>query len=471
MNTNNLILNVDSYKAEGHWEQYPPNTTTIFSYIESRGCKFTDKIMMFGLQMFIKEYLTNPITQQDIDEAEEIFMQHGGSFNREGWQYVLDNHAGFLPVKINAVPEGTVVPVQNVLLTVENTDPKCFWLTSYLETALLRAVWYPSTVASNCFYLKQQIYNALKLTSDAPGEAGLDFKLHSFGFRGVSSLESGGIGDVAHLVSFKGTDTMAGITFARKYYDCNMAGFSIKASEHSTQTSWTRENERGAYKNLVTKYAIPGAVFASVIDSYDTFGALDIYADTGLLDVVKENGATIVLRPDSGSPLTMPIQVIEHLMSKPNVGYTTNSKGFKVLPSHVRVIQGDGINVQSLPTILQNMIDAKLSIENIAFGMGAGMLQQVDRDTYKMAMKCSYAKIDGQDVDVYKQPITDSNKSSKKGHITLVREANGLITTKRTSDVSDSDTPLLREVYNVGPVVSAYEDFAAIRERANASIV
>lgn len=467
MNIKNLILNVDSYKAEGHWEQYPPNTTTIFSYIESRGCKFTNEMMMFGLQMFIKEYLSEPITQKDIDEAEEIFIQHGGSFNREGWQYILEQHGGYLPVKINAVPEGMVVPVHNVLLTVENTDSNCFWLTSYLETALLRAVWYPSTVASNCFYLKQKIYDALKLTSDTPDDAGLEFKLHSFGFRGVSSLESGGIGDVAHLVSFKGTDTMAGITFARKYYDCNMAGHSIKASEHSTQTSWTRPNERMAYENLVTKYAKPGAIFASVIDSYDTFGAIDIYADTGLLDTVKENGATIVLRPDSGDPLTMPIKVIQYLMNKPNVGYTLNSKGYKVLPPHVRVIQGDGINVQSLPIILKNMIDSKLSVENIAFGMGAGMLQQVDRDTYKMAMKCSYAKIAEEDVDVYKNPITDSSKSSKKGRITLVEDANGSFVTKRLEEVSENDRIVLREVYNSGPVVSAYETLDDIRSRTN----
>lgn len=467
MNTNNLILNVDSYKAEGHWEQYPPNTTKIFSYIESRGCNFSSEMMMFGLQMFIKEYLSKPITQADIDEANEIFMAHGGSFNKEGWQYVLDNYNGFLPVSIKAVPEGMIVPTHSVLVTVENTDPNCYWLTSYLETALLRAVWYPSTVASNCFYLKQQIYNALQITSDNPDSCGLEFKLHSFGFRGVSSLESGGIGDVAHLVSFRGTDTMAGITYARKYYDCDMAGYSIKASEHSTQTSWTRVNERDAYKNLVDKYAAPGVIFASVIDSYDTFGAIDIYADTGLLDTVKERGATIVLRPDSGDPLTMPCDVIEYLMSNPNVGYTINSKGFKVLPPHVRVIQGDGVNVTSVTKILKNMMDRGLSIENIALGMGAGMLQQVDRDTYKMAMKCSYAEINGVGVDVYKQPSTDPNKTSKKGHLTLVQNDAGDVITKRTSEITESDTVLLREVYNCGPVKSAYETLDMIRNRAD----
>lgn len=142
----NIILNTDSYKAS-QWVQYPPNTTAVSSYIEARGGEFEETVF-FGLQMFIKEYLTKPITQEMIDEAEMFLKAHGEPFNKEGWEYILSEHNGYLPIRITAVPEGTVVPTSNVLCQVENTDPKCFWLTSYIETSLLRAVWYPMTVAT-----------------------------------------------------------------------------------------------------------------------------------------------------------------------------------------------------------------------------------------------------------------------------------------------------------------------------------
>ena len=125
-----IILNSDSYKYS-MFNQYPPGTETVYSYIESRGGKW-DSTVFFGLQAFIKEYLLTPITQEDIDEADAIITAHGEPFYREGWEYILKEHNGYLPLIIKAVPEGTVVPVKNVLVTVENTDPKCFWLTTFL---------------------------------------------------------------------------------------------------------------------------------------------------------------------------------------------------------------------------------------------------------------------------------------------------------------------------------------------------
>lgn len=463
MNLKNLILFTDSYKIGGHWQQYPPKTTSVFSYIESRGCEFSDYIMAFGMQYFLKEYLSAPVTMADVDEADELMRAHGVPFNRSGWEYIVTKHKGMLPVRIKSLKEGSVVPTHSVMLTIENTDPECYWLTSYLETCLMEAVWYPSTVASNSFFLKKCIYDALKKSSDNP-EAELPYKLHCFGFRGVSSRESAGIGNAAHLVSWSGTDTLAGLMTAIEYYDSDVCAYSIPASEHSTMTSWAKANERGAYQNMVTQYAAPGKTFACVIDSYDTFGAIDIWAD-GLFDQVKAKGATVVLRPDSGNPLTMPIDVINAIMSK--VGYTVNSKGYKVLPDHIRVIQGDGITIKTIPVILENMIAAGLSMSNLALGMGAGTLQKVDRDTYKMAMKCSHIVANGESIDVFKDPITDPGKRSKKGRLTLVAEVDDGIVTKRVEEVKHSDVELLRVIYDNKPIETAYENFSKIRERAN----
>jgi nicotinamide phosphoribosyltransferase len=415
--SHNIILNTDSYKCS-MFLQMPPGTTGVYSYIESRGGRY-DSTVFFGLQAFIKEYLLEPITQGDIDIADEILTAHGEPFNRAGWQYILDKHNGFLPVVIRAVPEGTVVPVKNVLATIENTDPECYWLTTWLETALLRAVWYGTTVATQSWKIKQVILDYLEKTGDP---STIDFKLHDFGARGVSSMESAGIGGAAHLVNFMGTDTISGILFAREYYNAGVAGFSIPAMEHSTVTSWGREGEVDAYRNMLNQFAKPGAILAVVSDSYDIYNAAEKLWGEALRQQVIDSGATVVIRPDSGDPVSVNRLLIEILGQK--FGYTTNSKGFKVL-NNVRLIQGDGINELTVRSILGAFMAMGWSADNIAFGMGGALLQQVDRDTQKFAMKASSACINGQWVDVQKDPITDQGKKSKAGRVTLWTNGTG----------------------------------------------
>jgi nicotinamide phosphoribosyltransferase len=303
-----IILNTDSYKVS-MFKQYPAGTTGVYSYIESRGGRY-DRTVFFGLQAFIKEYLLEPITQTDIDVADEILTAHGEPFNRAGWQYILDKHAGFLPVVIRAVPEGTVVPVKNVLATIENTDPECFWLTTWLETALLRAVWYGTTVATQSYTIKQVILDYLERTGDPTT---IDFKLHDFGARGVSSLESAGIGSAAHLVNFMGTDTITGVLFAREYYNAGIAGFSIPAAEHSTITSWGRDGEVDAYRNILNNFAKPGSIVAIVSDSYDIYNAVENLWGGELRQQVIDSGATVVIRPDSGDPVEVNRRLVEIL--------------------------------------------------------------------------------------------------------------------------------------------------------------
>ena len=409
-----ILLDTDSYKAS-HAFQYPPNTSRVFSYIESRGGRF-DRTLFFGLQMWLKRYLSQPITQEMVDEAAEFWAAHGEPFNREGWEYIVNNLDGRLPVLIRAVPEGTVVPTHNVLLTIENTDSHCGWLTSFLETSLLRAVWYPTTVATVSWHARRIIMAALEKSSEDPaGQIG--FKLHDFGARGVSSKESAGIGGAAHLVNFMGSDTVTGVLYANRFYNSAMAGFSIPAAEHSTITSWGRSREADAYANMINTFGKPGALVAVVSDSYDIMNAAREIWGGELKQLVLDSGATLVVRPDSGDPLTVPVDVIEALGER--FGYTVNSKGYKVLPSCVRVIQGDGITIESLPVILDNLLNRGWSADNIAFGMGGGLLQQVNRDLLKFAMKCSAAEVDGKWIDVYKDPVTDPGKRSKRGLINL----------------------------------------------------
>lgn len=413
----NIILNTDSYKAS-HWLQYPPGTEGVFSYIESRGGEY-DKSVMFGLQIYLKEYLSKPITQDNIDEAKLFFAAHGEPFNEAGWQHILDNHSGYLPVKIKAVPEGTVVPVSNVLATIENTDPKCFWLTSYLETSMLRAIWYGTTVATVSWRIKQIIKKYLEETGASLDM--LNFKLHDFGARGVSSQESAGIGGAAHIVNFQGTDTIEGVLTAMRYYNCEeVPAFSIPAAEHSTITCWGKENETEAYRNMLNQYKSNG-VFAVVSDSYDIYNAADVIWGQELKQEVIDSGALVVIRPDSGHPATVVGKLLTILEAR--FGSEQNELGYRLL-NNVRIIQGDGINEDSIIEILDKCKSLGFTTDNLVFGMGGALLQHMDRDTMQWAMKCSAMKINGTWKEVYKQPATDPTKNSKRGRLTLIKKLN-----------------------------------------------
>lgn len=453
----NLLLNSDSYKYS-HPKQYPPGTEFVHSYVESRGGVW-DRTVFFGLQAFIKEYLLAPITMQMIDDAEEIVRAHGEPFYRDIWEYIVKEHNGHLPVVIRAVPEGTILPVHNVLVTITNTDPMCYWLPGFLETALLRAIWYPTTVATLSWNCKQIIRKYLELSADDV-DGQIMFKLHDFGARGASSFETAALGGAGHLVNFMGTDTVAALLAARAYYGEPMAGYSIPAAEHSTITAWGRDGEVDAYRNMLKQFAKPGAILAVVSDSYDLFNAVNNLWGGVLRQEVIDSGAVVVVRPDSGDPTVIPIQTVAALAEK--FGYTVNGKGYKVL-NNVRVIQGDGITPETIPVILQNLTDAGFSAENLAFGMGGGMLQQVNRDTQKFAMKASAIRIDGKWTDICKTPVTDPGKTSKRGRLALIRENGKWETVQAGAGWDWADH--LRVVFRDGQLI-AEDRFADIRERA-----
>jgi nicotinamide phosphoribosyltransferase len=455
----NLILNTDSYKAS-HFLQYPAGTEVVSSYIEPRGGSFK-QVLFFGLQAFLKETLSKPVTLADIDEAEALFAAHGVPFYRQGWQHIVQQHGGFLPLEIEALPEGMVVPTGTALVQVRNTDPQAFWLTSYLETALLRAVWYPTTVATLSWQVKQNIRQSLQATCDEP-EAQLPFKLHDFGARGVSSHESAALGGMAHLVNFMGTDTVVALLAACKYYGADMAGFSIPAAEHSTITAWGRDGEADAYANMLQQFGQAGKLLAVVSDSYDIYHAVSEIWGKQLRAQVESSGATVVIRPDSGVPEAVVPEVLQRLYAE--FGGRVNSKGYRVLNDCVRVIQGDGVDVDSIGVILQRIQAAGFSTENVAFGMGGGLLQKVNRDTLSFAMKASAIQNNGVWRDVYKQPITDAGKNSKRGRLAVIKDAGGIKTMHE--DALSWESNLLRPVFRNGELL-VDDHFDVIRTRSN----
>ena len=450
----NIILLTDSYKLS-HYKQYPAGTSQIYSYFESRGGEF-EGVTFFGLQYLLKEYLAGKVVSQaKIDRAAKIYAAHFGTstlFNKEGWEYILHTHDGHLPIRIKAVPEGMVIPTHNVMLTIENTDPNCFWLTNFLETLLMQ-LWYPCTVATISREVKSLIIRYLEETGTPET---IDFKLHDFGFRGVSSVESAGIGGAAHLVNFTGTDTVAALTFIQEYYNTDeMFGFSIPAAEHSTITSWGKENEVDAYRNMLTQY--PEGLVAVVSDSYDIYNACEhLWGEVLKAEILGRNG-TLVVRPDSGEPKDVVLKCTEILGEK--LGYTVNEKGYKILNPKIRIIQGDGVNYESIGEILEHLKKHGWSADNVGFGMGGALLQKVHRDTQKFAFKCSCATVNDEDRDVYKDPITDHDKKSKRGRLKLVKE-NGKYMTKAPHEDGDD---VLRTVFENGVILEEI-DFEEVKK-------
>ncbi|MFL2670885.1 MAG: nicotinate phosphoribosyltransferase [Candidatus Actinomarina sp.] len=414
----NLILDVDSYKVT-HFNQYPQNTKKLYAYIEARNLN-SEELIFFGLQAFVKKYLLNPITQDDIDEAEKFLLSHIGVFNRDDWEYILNEHGGFLPIEIKSLDEGTVTNKKIPLLDITNTDEKVPWLVTYIETALLRSLWYPSSVATISREIKKIIFRYLDDTCTNFDDQ-LPFKLHDFGARGVSSYESSRIGGAAHLLNFLGSDTVEGAMFLKDYYDGTDISYSIPASEHSTITAWGKDNENKAHENIINQFLLEGKVIASVIDSYDTFETASKTISSELKEKIINSKGTLVVRPDSGKLPDTIIELLNTLSSEENFGYTLNSKGYKELPSYIRVIQGDGVDKNSIEDILISMKENNYSAANITFGMGGALLQKLDRDTYSFAMKVSAIHDGNTWKDVYKEPSNDKTKNSRRGRFAIVQ--------------------------------------------------
>lgn len=442
-----LPVDTDSYKVSMA-PQYPKKTKKVRSYIESRGGQF-DLVMHFGAQSWANT-MARPITARQIEIADVLWQLHGEPFPRAMWDYVVEQHGGVPPVRVLSAKEGLMIPTRNVLVVIENTDedmPDPQALTTWCETSLLRAVWYPSTVATLSWHIKQvikQYYEASVPEEDWAATFG--FRLHDFGSRGVSSNESAAIGATAHIINFLGTDTFVAMPWAIRHYYARPQelAFSIAAMEHSTVTSWTRAGEDDAFYNMVETYANAGVPFAAVIDSYDALDAVRRITnpDGRIVKLLKERTALMVLRPDSGDPMTIIPQMLS-IIDK-NVGHTVNRKGYKVL-NHFRVIWGDGITKLNIESILRTCVNMLgYAADNFAFGMGGALLQIVNRDDQQYAMKCSAIFVEGEGwIDVYKQPAGVVMKASKKGRVGLYKNAEGELLNLLEDD------PLIKECENM----------------------
>lgn len=458
----NPILAVDSYKLS-HAFAYPKNVNGMFSYIEAR-TNGRDIMIPFGLQMWLKKFMTIQITVAHIDEAEAFAASHGEPFSRASWMKVVEKYNGYMPLTIRAVPEGTPVRSGNAIVTVKCEDEDLFWLCSYIETALLRGVWYPTTIASLDYDSKRDIKRFYEISGAEM--AMLPFALHDFGARGVASAEQAEIGGAAHLVSFMGSDTIEGVRAANYYYKHSMAAWSVPATEHSVECSFGKspEQELEYLKHVITNLGKKGGVVSIVIDGYDVYRAADQICD--LKEMIIASGCKVVLRPDSGDMLEVVPRLLRKLAHA--FGTTPNAKGYLKI-NHVGVLQGDGIDRMSLKTLLGNIVAMNFSADNVVLGSGGGLLQKVNRDTFKFAMKASAVRVRQPHKDpmytgemqnvwigIAKDPITDPGKKSKEGVLTLVRSRmTGQLQTARIDNGLDAEfEDVMVTVYDNGVLMN-----------------
>lgn len=444
----NLIINTDNYK-HCHYPLYPPGTEYVSSYIESRGGEWP-VTQFVGLQAYLREYLMRPITLEDIDEAEFVVREQGMHFNRDNWLGILNDHDGFLPVEIEAVPEGTVLPAKNVLVQLINTDPRYFWATSFFETALLRAVWYPTTIGTVSWLSKMVIKEALARTSDNPQL--IRNTLHDYGARGVSSQQSAALGGLAHLVNFDQSDTVPGILAAKHFYNAGKVSNSGPNSEHAGFCAWGRENEADALRNMLNVYAEAGCALL-LSDTYDHEHCVKNIIGGELKEQIRNFPGLVGVRPDSGDIVEVTADTTEWLMDA--FGYETNSKGFKILPPFVRVVQGDGVNFHSLPKVYMELERRGLAADNAVFGMGGGLLQHWNRDTMNFGQKASAVQVNGEWRDISKAPTGADFKVSKAGRLALKYE-NGTYTTVPRDSIPPEENQLVT-VFRNGKLLKKWD--------------
>lgn len=457
VNMNNLTLMTDSYKLCHHL-MYPELTEAIYSYFEARKGATYNKTIFFGLQYILQEFLAKGITEQDIIEGKLVTGFHLGDeshYNEEMWRYILEEHGGKIPVRIKAVPEGTPVDINNVMMTVESLDDKITApLTNSIES-MLTHVWGTCTLAT----LSREIRILCKhyLTETGCGLEGLDFMLHDFGYRGAAGHHAAAINGMGHLISFKGTDTIPAMLAAHNHYDADFAtlAYSIPASEHSVMTALKEEGEKEQFKRMLTQF--PTGVMAVVIDSYNYRRFILEYAKE-FKDLILARDGKLVFRPDSGEPFSVTIEVLEALEEV--FGTTRNEKKYKVLNPKVGAIWGDGIAYAGIRGILFTMESNNWAASNIVFGMGGGLHQQMTRDTQRFAFKSSSQKRDGEWHDVYKKPL-DASKASKRGKLALIINDKGNFETVPEGTKHD----LLETVFENGEVVKTYT-FEEVRANA-----
>jgi nicotinamide phosphoribosyltransferase len=485
INPTNLI---DWYKAD-HRRMYPEGTSFVFSNFTPRSSRMpgVKNVVFFGLQYFIKEYLIKQWNENffHLPKAEVIAKYKRRVDNALGKDAVSMEHIaalhdlGVLPIRILALPEGSLVPVGIAPLVIYNTRPEGFWLPNYLETILSCSLWQACTSATIAHEYKKEFERAARESG-----GNVDFTMfqgHDFSFRGMSSLESACLSGAGHLLSFAGTDTVPAIDWLEQYYEADsdkqLVGVSVPATEHSVMSMGGQENEMETFQRLFKLY--PKGILSVVSDTWDFWAVLtDILPQ--IKDEIMAREGKLVIRPDS-SPKT-PLEIIcgdpDATPGTPEFkgaievlwdlfGGTTNAAGFRELDSHIGLIYGDSITLSLAKRINATLKAKGFASTNWVAGIGSFTYQLNTRDTFGFAMKATAGIVNDEPRDIFKNPKTDKgDKKSAKGMLAVRRYGSSFVMDQGVSlhDVHDSAYQIVFEESRLQKIYYK-NDLASIRER------
>lgn len=470
---------IDFYKAD-HRPQYPKGTQLVYSNFTPRSdrlFKWEDKcgkVVFFGLQGIIKAFLQDFWTKEffrmpkrGVIEYYKKRMDTSLGENAITMEHVEALHdLGYLPIRIRALREGTLVPIGVPMFTIINTHPDYFWLTNYLESILSNLIWGPCTSATIAYEYRRLLDKFAEKTGGSKDF--VDFQAHDFSFRGLMGPDAAASVGAGHLTSFKGTDTVMAIDFMEDYYNIDatkeMIGGSVPATEHSVMCAGGHEDEYGTLKRLICDL-YPSGIISIVSDTWDFWKVLTYYANILKGDIMRRDGK-VVFRPDSGDPVDIICGTVVTPDSRYSLtpeekgavqclwdifGGTVNEKGFKQLDPHVGLIYGDSITLDRAKKILERLEKMGFASDNIVFGVGSFTYQYNTRDTFGFAMKATWCMINNEGAAMFKDPVTDSGtKKSAKG---LLR-VNSDLTLEQEVSIDQEAGGLLLPVFQDGELIS-----------------
>ena len=470
----NPLLLTDGYKLD-HRRQYPQGTSLVYSNWTPRKSRIAgiDKVVLFGLQYFIKKYILEDFETHFFKQPKEkVIAEYSRRINtylgenQVGMKHIDDLHnLGYIPMVFKSLPEGSLVPIRVPMFTMYNTLPEFFWLTNYFETLISAIVWMPCTSATIAHQYRVILDKYANETSSMPEF--VDWQGHDFSMRGMAGLEASIISGAGHLLSFTGTDTIPSIDMMERYYKTNaeteVIGASVAATEHSVMCMGTNEAEIETFKRLIIEI-YPKGIVSIVSDTWDLWKVLTDYLPKLKSEILNRDGK-VVIRPDSGDPADIICGnpsgkneaekkgVIELLWEV--FGGSINEKGFKELDSHIGAIYGDSITVERAIDICNRLKVKGFASTNIVLGIGSYTYQYNTRDTFGFAMKATYGEVNGEGREIFKDPITDDGtKKSAKGLMKIIKE-------NRNYKLIDQVT---WEEENEGELIEIFRDGELIRD-------
>lgn len=484
----NPLMLIDFYKAD-HRRQYPEGTEMVYSNFTPRKSRLleNDKLVFYGLQYFVKEYLIKQwnegffqVPKEKVVADYKRRMDNALGKDSIPVEHIAELHdLGYLPLIVKGLPEGTIVSPKIPVVTVYNTKPQFFWLTNYLESLMSAILWKPATSATTAFQYRK-IFNEFALNTVSDKD--IDFVYwqgHDFSFRGMSGIEDACISASGHLLSFYGTDTVPAIDFHELYYNANsdqeLIGGSVPATEHSVMCMGTKDNEIGTFERLISEL-YPSGIVSIVSDTWDFWQVITEYLPKLKTKILARNGK-VVIRPDSGDPVKIIVGDKNAAPGSPEYkgaiecmweifGGTITEKGFKLLDSHIGLIYGDSITIQRQKDILNGLKEKGFASFNVVLGIGSYTYEYVTRDTYGFAMKATYGEVNGQGRNIFKDPKTDDGtKKSAKG-LLAVHEVNGELKLKDECTWEEEKQGLLQTVFENGKIINE-QSLSEIRKRIN----